>query len=73
MEAINSVFYSIKSKPVGGFIGAVSGYVFCTKIAKTSNLVVIVPMVIISALVGSAVEYKLAENKKIKKWKNRIF
>jgi len=63
MESINSVLYSIKNKPVGGFIGAISGYVFCTKIAKTSNLVVIVPMVIISALIGSAVEYKITENK----------
>jgi len=48
METVNSVLYSIKNKPVGGFIGAISGYMFCTKIAKTSNLVVIVPMVIIS-------------------------
>lgn len=63
MESINSVLYSIKNKPVGGFIGAISGYMFCTKVAKTSNLVVIVPMVIITALVGSAVEYKITENK----------
>lgn len=61
METLNAMAYSIKNKPVGGFIGAISGYMFCTKIAKTSNLVVIVPMVVISALIGSAVEYKMTE------------
>lgn len=64
MESINSILYSIKNKPIGGFIGAVSGYIFCTKVAKTSNLIIVVQTVIISALVGSAVEYKITENKK---------
>ena len=71
-EVINSIVASVKRKPTGAIVGGIAGYFICTKLIKTSDLLIVIPSVLIVALVGSAIEYKLTEVKPVNSDNKRI-
>lgn len=59
METTGKIWATLKNCPIGSIGGAVGGYYLAKKVIKTDKLIAIVPIMIVSALIGSSVEYKI--------------
>ncbi len=62
METTSKIFASIANKPVGSVIGGIVAYFFCKKLLGTDKILIIAPVVMVGALVGSGIEWKMTEN-----------
>ena len=59
MEAVKSIIVTYKNSPIGSVAGGVIGYYIAKKFIKTDKLIIVVPVILVSALLGSGVEHKI--------------